>query len=298
MKELGKILAYFIAVIILGALLAPPLYWAGNALADRGTLTFLGEVDFQKFFNRGVLIAAIALLWPTIRWLEIGGLGALGLERDVRWWKRSLVGFAIAGGMVAILAGSYIPLEIYHWKKSLPWGRLPTILLSAVVVALLEEGLFRAGFLGLFRRTMRPAWAVLWTSVVFAAVHFLKPDDEVKISQVDWLSGFTLLPHTFHQFSEPMTLLAGFSTIFVLALMLGDVTVRTKSLWMAIGLHAGVVFVKMSFSKFTKRDLEYLPWVGEELQIGLVPVVVLLIAWLLCRLWLRYVDSRSAAPRS
>ena len=53
----------------------------------------------------------------------------------------------------------------------------------------------------------------------------------------------------------------------------------------------------MSFSKFTKRDEAYLPWVGEELQIGLVPVGVLLIAWLIAWLWLRYVDRPSIPAR-
>jgi hypothetical protein len=90
-----------------------------------------------------------------------------------------------------------------------------------------------------------------------------------------------------------MLLLGGFTTIFVLGMMLADVTIRTRSLWMAIGLHAGLVFVKMSFSKLTKRESAHLPWIGEELQIGLVPVGVLLLAWLLARLWLRYVDLRS-----
>jgi membrane protease YdiL (CAAX protease family) len=283
----------------LGALLAPPLYWAGQAVASRGVLQFLAETDFQKFFNRGVLIAAVALLWPTVRWLQIGNVRELGLERDRRWWKRFTAGFLIAGALVLALGITYVSMEIYRWKKTdLPWDKLPTIMLSAIVVALLEEGLFRGGILGLFRRSLPARAAVFWTSMIFAAVHFLKPDDEVKVAQVGWLTGFEMIPHTLHQFSEPLLLLGGFTTIFVLALLLGDVTVRTRSLWMAIGLHAGVVFAKMSFSKFTKRKEEYLPWVGDELQIGLVPVAVLLIVWLLCRVWLRYVDRSTVPARS
>lgn len=297
MKDIGKILAYFFGVIVWGALLAPPLYWAGQAVAAQGVLTFLAETDFQKFFNRGVLIAAIVLIWPTIRWLRIGGVKELGLEPDPRWGKRLVVGFLIAGALVLALGVVYVFMDIYRWKKTLPWGRLPTIMLSAVVVSLLEESLFRAGILGLFRRSLSTRAAILWTSIIFAAVHFLKPDDKVELANVTWLSGFELIPHVFHQFSEPMLLLGGFTTIFVLALMLGDVTVRTRSLWMAIGLHAGVVFAKMSFSKFTKRDEAHLPWVGEELQIGLVPVGVLLIAWLIAWLWLRYVDRPSTPAR-
>lgn len=297
MKDLGKILAYFFGVIVLGALLAPPLYWAGQAVAARGVLTFLAETDFQKFFNRGVLIAALVLLWPMFQWLRISSVKELGLEPDRRWKQRLFTGFLIAGALVLALGVVYVFIDIYRWKKVLPWDKTPLIMLSAIVVAFLEEGLFRAGILGLFRRTLSARAAILWTSIIFTAVHFLKPDDKVELAQVTWLSGFELIPHVFHQFSEPMLLLGGFTTIFVLALMLGDVTVRTRSLWMAIGLHAGVVFAKMSFSKFTKRDEAYLPWVGEELQIGLVPVGVLLIAWLLARLWLRYVDRTPTPAR-
>jgi CAAX protease family protein len=299
LKDLGKILTYFFGVIILGALLAPPLYWAGQAVAAKGVLTFLADTDFQKFFNRGILISAIALLWPTVRWLQIGSVRELGLDRDERWWRRCLAGFIIAAVLVLALGCVYVSLEIYRWKnENLPWGKLPPLLLSAAVVSLLEEGLFRAGILGLFRRSLSARAAVLWTSLIFAAVHFLKPDDEVKVAHVGWLTGFEMIPHVVHQFAEPMLLLGGFTTIFVLALMLGNVTVRTRSLWMAIGLHAGVVFAKMSFSKFTKRNESHLPWVGESLEIGLVPVGVLLVAWLLALLWLRYVDRSSLPPSS
>ncbi len=294
LKDLGKILAYFIAVILLGALLAPPLYWLGQAVAARGTLRFLAETDFQKYFNRAMLLAAVALLWPAVRWLRIG-VRDLGLESDPRWRARLAVGFLIAGAVVLLLGITYTFCDVYRWKKTLPWGRLPQVLLSAVVVALLEEGLFRAGILGLFRRTLRPWAAVFTTSAVFSAVHFLKPDDAVQVADVGWWSGFALVPHVFHQFAEPMALLGGFTTIFVLGLMLADVTVRTRSLWLAIGLHAGVVFAKMSFSKFTKREDAHPPWIGESLELGLVPVIVLLLAWLLVRRWLRHVDARSGA---
>lgn len=294
MKDLGKILLYFAAVIVLGALLAPPLYWAGHALAARGVLPFLGETELQKYFNRAVLVAALALLWPMLRWLRLDGWRGFGLDVNPQWRRHLTIGFGISALCVALLAAGYIAGGVYRWKHTLPWGKIPPLLLSAAVVALIEEGLFRAGILGLFRRTMKPGAAIIWTSAIFSAVHFLKPSEDVRIETVSWLSGFALIPHLFHQFAEPLLLLGGFTTIFVLGLMLADVTVRTRSLWMAIGLHAGLVFVKMSFSKLTKREDAHLPWIGEELQIGLVPVAALLLGWWLARLWIRRPD---AAPR-
>ncbi|MHA3773168.1 CPBP family intramembrane glutamic endopeptidase [Verrucomicrobiota bacterium sgz303538] len=288
MKEIAKILGYFIAVIFLGALLAPPLYWAGQWLARLGVFEFLSETEFQKFFNRAMLISAVVLLWPAIRWLAVGRWHDLGLQHDRQWLSHLGVGFGIAAVLVASMAASYVALDIYRWKAVLPWGALPKLAFSAFCVALLEEALFRGAIFGLFRRTLGPYTALFWTTAIFAILHFLKPDDDIHVSTIGWLSGFQLVPYVFHQFSEPMMLLAGFTTLFVLGWMLGYSTLRTRSLWMAIGLHAGVVFVKMSFSKFTKRADAHLPWVGEELQIGFVPVLVLLFGMFLVWLWLRY----------
>ena len=294
MKEVAKIVAYFAGVVLLGALLAPPLFWAGNAVASRGMLTFLGEVSFQRYFNRAVLLAALLLLWPVVRLLKIGGWRDIGIEPDARWLRHALVGFAIGAGLVAAMASIYVPLGFYHWKDQLPWEKLPALALSALVVGVIEECLFRGAIFGLFRRTLRPFTALAWVTAIFSIVHFLKPDDEAAFAHVGWHSGFVLLPHVFHQFTEPMTVLASFTTIFVLGWVLGYAMLRTRSLWMGIGLHAGVVFVKMGFAKFTKREAILLPWVGSELQIGLVPVAVLAFGGVLVWLFLR---NEKAAPR-
>ncbi len=303
MKEAAKIVAYFLAVVLLGALLAPALYWGVHALEPwalangllhwdplekevvwRGPLAFLkfvSDSEFQKYFNRSMLIMAVVLLWPTLRWLRVRGVADLRLRPDPRRWEHLGYGLLIGGGMVALMAGAYLFLGIYRLKGEPPWGALPKIALSATAVAVLEECLFRGGFYGLFAKTMRPWAALFWTTAIFAVLHFLKPDDDIVIERVEWWSGFALLPHTFHQFADPQMLLAGFTTIFVLGWLLGYARLRTEALWLSIGLHAGVVFVKMGFSKLTKRDELHLPWVGPELQIGLVPVALLLIALLL-----------------
>ena len=294
MKEVAKIIAYFAGVVLLGALLAPQLFWAGNALAARGILAFLGDVPFQRYFNRAILVAALLLLWPVVRSLRISGWRDLGIAPDARWRQHALAGFLIGAGLVAAMACAYVHFGVYEWRSRLPFEAMPPLALSAVVVGMLEETLFRGAIFGLFRRSLSPFIALVCVTTIFSILHFLKPDEQLPVEHVGWLSGFTLLPRSFHQFAEPMTLLAGFTTIFVLGWVLGYATVRTRSLWMSIGLHAGVVFVKMSFSKFARREAVHLPWIGSEIQIGLVPVAVLAFGGVLVWLWLRY---ESPAPR-
>ncbi len=302
MKDLAKIFGYLAAVLVLGALLAPPLYWGGQWLAAHG-LPVLAEFKFQKYFNRAALIAALVLLWPTVRWLRIGGWRDLGLEPDPRWRQHLLAGFLIAGLAVAAMAFAYVQLGIYRVRDVIAWQKIPVVALSAVTVAFLEEALFRGAILGLVRRSLRPAAALFWVTALFAIVHFLKPDESFVLAEVGWLSGFALIPHTFHQFAEPMTLLAGFTTLFVLGWLCGDATLRTRALWLSIGLHAGIVFVKMSFSVMAKFSVkprhraEYLPWVGERFEYGLIPVAALLLAWGAVRLWLAYENRPDHSAR-
>ena len=303
MKDLAKIFGYLAAVIVLGALLASPLYWAAQALAGHGVFPALAGFKFQKFFNRAALISAVLLLWPVVRWLRIGGWRDLGIEPDPHWRKHLLAGFIIAGLAVALMAAGFVHFGIYRVRAEIAWGKLPVIAVSAVTVAFLEEALFRGAILGLVRRTLRPAAALFWVTALFAIVHFLKPDESYDPQPIGWLSGFDLIPHTFHQFAEPMTLLAGFTTLFVLGWLCGDAALRTRALWMSIGLHAGIVCVKMSFSvmaKFaikTKDRPDWLPWVGDRFENGLVPVAVLLLAWGAVRLWLAYENRHDPAAR-
>jgi hypothetical protein len=66
---------------------------------------------------------------------------------------------------------------------------------------------------------------------------------------------------------------------------------------MSIGLHAGVVFVALSFSALARRRETHLPWIGSELQIGLVPVGILALCCLVVVLWLIYENRGQPAPR-
>jgi uncharacterized protein len=286
LKDLAKFLIYLAAVIALGALLAPPLYWMAQALARHGIFGSLAAFKFQKFFDRAALVAAFALLWPAIRWLRIKGWRDLGLEPDAHWLRHWAAGFTIAGLIVAAMALAYLKFGVYRLHPAPPWGKLPLIALSAVTVGFIEEALFRGAILGLLRRTLRPSAALFWTTALFAIVHFLKPDENFDPQPIGWLSGFELVPHVFHQFADPMTFLAGFGTLFALGWLCGEAALRTRSLWMSAGLHTGVVFVKMSFAAISSRRETHLPWIGPELQIGFVPVALFLLAWIIVILYL------------
>jgi membrane protease YdiL (CAAX protease family) len=90
-----------------------------------------------------------------------------------------------------------------------------------------------------------------------------------------------------------MLVLGGFTTLFVIGVVLGHARLSTRSLWLPIGLHAGWILASEAFSKIARREIVALPWLGKNLLIGLVPLCVCLLSWVLLRVWLSYAGARN-----
>lgn len=297
MKEIRKILLFLIGSALLGALMAPWLYWGAKWLAERTNWEFLVEADFPKIFDRAVIIAAVLLLWPTFRSMRIGSAEELGLARDPRGWPHLWIGLASGFLCMAAFGGLLFYLGIFRLKTELPWAALIKVAVSAVTVATLEEWLFRGVIFGFFRKALVDWPALFCTSALFSVVHFLKPPSS-DAAPTHWLDGLLVLPSCFAKFSEPMLVGAGFTTLFLLGWVLGWSVLRTRGLWLAVGLHAGLVFGKFGFTKMTKRSItDTMPWVGEDIIVGFGALTVVVCAWIMAALLLKYADSRSRAPR-
>ena len=289
-----KVILYFVATVLLGAAIAPLLFWTGHYWSSRiHALQFLAETDFQRFFDRSILIAAFALLGPVLYWIGPGRLRHLGLQPNPRRWHHLAGGGLVATSFLFLVGLGLVLSGAFELKQSIPWSSLIRVFLSAIVVALIEEALFRGALLGLVRQSLASIPAVVVVSLIFAVVHFLKPPTN-QISWVTWHSGFDLLPQLFRQFSEPALVLGGAVSLFVLGLLLAAVTVRTSSLWLGIGLHAGFVFGKMSFNKLTLRRVDLSPWFGQDLTAGIGSVLILLSVWVV--VWLIFLRDQPGAP--
>src|SRR5205823_9453969 len=134
--------------------------------------------------------------------------------------------------------------------------------------------------------------ATLITSAFFALVHFLKAPARSNES-VTWFSGFHSIANSFAQFADPMMVFASFTTLFLLGWILADARLRTRSLFLPIGLHSGWIFISGMVGKMTKRP-EILPWLGRNLLIGLIPLGLALVSWVLMFGWLRYENRKRA----
>jgi uncharacterized protein len=280
-----KILAYLIGTVVLGATLAPWLFWAGQQASHFKFLGFLASTGFQRFFNRSVLISAFLLLIPLLRSIGLQRLQNLGLRRNPWRISHFLGGFLISACTISALGALLLWLNICELKNPLPWDQLPPILLTAISVAFIEEALFRGAILGLVRQTIPTVPAAIFVSALFSIIHFLHPAKE-QIVAVRWYSGFELLPHAFGRFLDPLMVLGGFMTIGVLGLLLAHATIRTGSLWLGIGIHSGLIFGKMGFNKVTKKIHDFTPWFSGDITVGIGSVLILLLLWFL--IWVIY----------
>lgn len=288
MKDVAKLLGYLVGTIFLGALLAPLLFWMAHAW-----FPFLAKFDFETFFHRALLIAAVVLLWPFLRVSHINGLPDLDLAPNLRPGRDLIAGVLIAIVPLLCCGTVLLALRFYSVRHVIAVHALSKTVLAGIFVPLIEEPLFRGLILGLLLRTGWPKLSILVTSAFFAAVHFFKSAEQAPVI-VTWTSGFQAIPDSFSRFAEPLSVLPAFATLFVIGWILADARVRTRSLWLSIGLHAGWILASGAFNAAARRQIDIFPWLGHNWRVGIVPIGIGALTWLLMILWLKYGRTRNA----
>lgn len=291
LKDAARLLVYFVAVVMIGALLAPPLYWAGQWFLAHGSLTFLSKVDFESYFHRALLIAAIALFWPLLRSSSVRSMRDLGLERNPNRVRDTIAGFALAAIPLLCCGAAVVAMHVYALRATVKPAGLLQVAGSTVFVPIVEELFFRGLVLGILLRSGYKYLAMFLTAAIYSIVHFLKAPEQTS-PVVTWTSGLNSIAHSLAQFADPMLVAASFTTLFLLGWIMADARVQTRSLWLSGGLHAGWIFSAGIFNKIARRQMIALPWLGKNLLVGIVPLAVALLTWLLVRLWLNYAGSR------
>jgi membrane protease YdiL (CAAX protease family) len=287
LKDAARLAAYFIAIVIVGALLAPILFWSTQALAAHGVFPFLAKYDFDTFVHRAILIAAVILLWPLLRVSNVRAVADLGLAPNPHWGRDVGCGVLLSVIPLLFCGALLIAIHVYSLRHVFLWPRFGKVLVAAISVPFIEETFFRGIVLGILLRTGRKRLSVVAVSVLFAAVHFLK-GSEREPAIVTWTSGFQSMGDAFAGFGDPMMVLAAFATLFLIGCILADARVLTRSLWLPIGLHAGWIFASGTFSWLARQQMVALPWLGKNLLVGIIPLGLAAVTWVLMRQWLKH----------
>lgn len=299
MKDAARLLLYLAGVIFFGALIAPPLYWPGHSATASHLLPALTAFDFDSYFHRALLLVAVVLLWPLLRSLQVRSARDLGLQKNRRAATDGIIGFLIASIPLFVCGAVLVEIGVYSLRQNFLWSKMPAVLAASLVVPIVEELFFRGFILGVLVRGLPKLTAILLTSALFSIIHFLKPPENVTPNEsINWLSGFISIGNSFWQFRDPLLLGAGFLTLFAIGWILADARLETRSLWLPIGLHAGWIFANGTFSKAAHRQSLILPWLGKDLLVGILPLMLALASWALVRGWLWYANARAAQSLS
>jgi membrane protease YdiL (CAAX protease family) len=291
-SSLGKIFLYLITVILAGALAAPQAWHLIQMLPSELLYGLAGQVQgmpFHRYLSRSLQVSAIILLWPLLRSLRIRSLAEFGIVRNPRPW-RDLGAGVVAGAFclalllpVLLLTGAFTPHAMWYSELL---RAVPRVLATAVFVALMEEFLFRGVLLGFLRQVMIPPVAVVVSSAIFSAIHFLNlPPGSASDPSPHWWSGLAMLAAIGGALPSFPILALAFLTLFAAGIILGWLTVRTGSLHAAIGLHAFWIFGQQLFNKAAGFHVvpagALLPFIGPSQCNGMVPVGIIALAALL-----------------
>ena len=82
--------------------------------------------------------------------------------------------------------------------------------------------------------------AMIQSSALYAAAHFLKYPDPLPGQELHWDTGIQMFPTALRWFGSPGTPSALLS-LFLFGMLLALVRMRRDSLWPCIGMHAGLV---------------------------------------------------------
>jgi membrane protease YdiL (CAAX protease family) len=307
-SSLGKIFLYLAAVVLAGALAAPQAWELIHRLSPElfgGFLAKIQGMPFHRYLSRSIQVSALVLLLPLLRSLRIRSLRAFSLVPNPRPFRDLRVGMAAGLLCMALMIPCFLRFGACtlssEWKATLVHA-LPGVAGTAVAVALLEEFLFRGVLLGLLRQVVVPSVAVFLAAIPFAILHFFNlPRAGVGGGiggggeSVNWLSGLSSLAQVISSLPPWPLLLWGGATLFLAGLLLGWLTVRTGSLYSAIGLHGVWILGQQLFNKvsvFESDTVALLPLIGPSqcsgaVPTGLIPLGALLLGGFLAVVLLR-----------
>ncbi len=262
---LGKILLYLVVVVLAGAVLAPPIYWMLHETVD---------FPFYRYLSRVTQVTAFILLGPLLFWLGIRSTREFGLERNPCAVRDALTGLFLALAPGVLFGAAFLMLDVYRIKQDLMPLLLLRIALTSGFVAVAEEFLFRGVLLGLAAKSFGRWPAAFGVSLAFAGVHFLRPGMQPG-SGVEWWTGLAQILRIFDAAPPPSLWLAGFLSLLTAGLILAFAALRTRSLWLSIGLHAGWIFSQQALQWLAKYRVKppeaLMPWIGPNVVSGAVP---------------------------
>ena len=235
------------------------------------------QFPFPRIFDRTVMATLLlAMLWSA-RQLNFIALLRAGFASPRENIYRTLRGLAVSICAIAILFGLAIVVGgsgVGAIGKVAP--RIPKYLLSAIAIAIIEEGFFRAFLLGGMKRDFGACGALILSSVIYSVAHLVRAPEKFYVTGYEPMAGLTTLAQSFDQFADPATAIPVVLGLFLLGLALGGAFLLTGTVYFSMGLHCGVVLGAKLWPKVIVGRATVPWWIG---GVGPVPMIGGAAAW-------------------
>ncbi len=188
-------------------------------------------------------------------------------------------GLAVSLGTIAILFTLAI-VAGHGGLSDLPAAasRIPKYLLSAIVIAIIEEAFFRAFLLGGLKTDFGNRTSLLLSSAIYAVAHLVRSPARFYVTGFTPTAGLSTLAHSLDQLSNPAVAIPTLVGLFLLGVALGAAYLVTGSVYFSIGMHCGFVLGAKLWPKVVlHRASSTVPWwiAGA----GPVPLIAAPAAW-------------------
>lgn len=206
---------------------------------------------FFRIFDRclyGISFLAILFFQRKVRRKNLTSVGLDGHGTAV---KDILAGLAFSLATFVALTGVslFFQFSVVHYHAPLP-RKLMNYFLGSISIAFFEEFFFRGLLLQTLMDDLPAALSVILSSVAYSLVHFVRP----------------LLTHHPEDLSLFPTEAVG---LFLFGALLSYAVLRTRSLYLAMGLHGGFVLLLKLDGILIDRLMHPPTWVfGEERLVG------------------------------
>ncbi|WP_295542781.1 CPBP family intramembrane glutamic endopeptidase [uncultured Thiohalocapsa sp.] len=238
MRTTALFFAYLFCCLVLAAATAPPLMETG--LIDEPPRRVMGRLA-QLYILLG--------LWPFLKLLRLDNRAALGFGIPRRRFLRDVaLGWMLGVAILALLVWALLALRVrvpdvpadgllwYMIEKAI------AALIGGLLIGLLEELFFRGALYGAIRRRGGIRAAVVWSALLYALLHFMKPHDLPAGVAFDWAGSWAMFAGVFTGLAD-WRHLDSMLALFLVGVFLALVRERSGHIAWGIGLHAGWVFV-------------------------------------------------------
>ena len=253
MKFYKKLIVIFFAMLVISCILGSVLKTPIDTLVkENETIRELasyhdGVYNYGKILRRIFMIVIVCLLIFSRKSLGLGQLITSGLRLRPGWKNNLVTGLSI--GVISLLIYGIFTFVL---GVQLAENRPPSIsalitkpiiyLFEACLIGLFEETLLRGIILRGLLKDLSRSVSIISASLFYALLHFFSFKVNITVGNHPF-AGFTTLAGFFSPHLLDIQMILPFIIgLFLLGVVLSLAYLHTGSLYLSIGLHAGLVY--------------------------------------------------------